>query len=304
VKNALSIAARLICGVAASAVFCAHAQDRSDPRYQAGARELGPSEETETLRKEGVDALGRAKKLGKITGCADPYNYPYSTSSGEPAGFDIDIFRALAKRANIRSEVYWADTGTRGGLGRALRSSIDRGRCDFFMGLAVGPDDDDLKEHKLVLTGPYMGFGYVLVVQGKAADVKTLPEIKDKKIKIGVNMSTPMDDWLFSNGYDRELFFQSRRLMEGMAQNKVDAAMVFSTALGEAKKDFPTSQYKVAQGYVPEPKLRWNAAWAVPVKEKALKEFLEESFKALLESGEIKKIVEGYGIPFYPPFVN
>jgi polar amino acid transport system substrate-binding protein len=299
VNKAIPIVAALVFFVAG-----AQAQDRNDPRVQAGAGELGASQDVEELKKAGLDALARAKKLGKITACADPYNFPYSTSAGEPAGFDIEIFRAIAKRAGMRAEMYWADTGTRGGLGRAMRNSIDKGRCDFFMGLAVGPDQEEMKDHKLQFTKPYMGLGYVLVVQGKAAGLKTLPELKDKKIKIGVNMSTPMDDFLFTNGYDRDLYLLSRRVMEGMAQNKIDAAMVFSTALGEAKKEFPNGEFKVAEGFVPEPKLRWNAAWAVPEKETALKEFLEESFQALLESGETAKIVQSYGVPFYPPFVN
>jgi ABC-type amino acid transport substrate-binding protein len=294
-----------VCGLAVSAAFVgAHAQDRNDPRVQAGAGELGASEDESTLRQEGADALTRMKKLGKITACADPYNYPYSTSTGIPPGFDIDIFHAIAKQAGVRAELYWADTGTRGGLGRALRNSIGKGRCDIFMGLATGIEEDELKEHKLMLTKPYMGMGYVLVVQGKAADAKSLQDIKQKKIKIGVNMSTPMDDFLFSNGYERELFLLSRRVMEGMAQNKIDAAMVFSTALGEAKKEFPNGGFKVAEGFVPEPKLRWNAAWAVPSKDGPLKQLIEESFVALLESGELKKIVESYGVPFYAPFTN
>ncbi len=294
----------LCCGAWFAAAGPAQAQDRNDPRVQAGAGEVGPSEDEQSLRQQGVDALTRAQKLKKLTACADPYNFPYSSSSGDPPGFDIEIFRAIAKRAGFRAEMYWADTGTRGGLGRALRNSIDKGRCDIFMGLATGLEEDELKEHKLMLTGPYMGFGYVLVVQGKAAEAKTLADIKARNIKIGVNMSTPMDDWLFTNGYDRELVFQSGRLMEKMAKGEIDASMMFSTVLGDANKQFPNHSWKVPEGFVPAQGLRWNATWAVSRKDQPLKAFLEESFAALLKGGEIEKIVEAYGVPFYPPFEN
>jgi ABC-type amino acid transport substrate-binding protein len=280
------------------------AQDRNDPRVQAGAAEAGISEDESTLRQQGVDALTRAKTLGKITACADPYGFPYSTSNGVPPGFDVELFQALAKRAGLRGEMYWSDTGTRGGLGRALRNSIDKGRCDIFMGLAVGIDEEELREHKLALTKGYMGLAYVLVVQGKLSDVKALPEIKERKVKIGVGMSTPADEWLFNNGYDFDPIFQSGRLIERMAQGGLDAGMLFSPNLGEAKKAFPKINWKVPEGYVPEKGLRWNAAWAVPKKDEAFKAFVEEGLDALLKSGEMQKIVEGYGMPFFPPFAN
>ena len=282
-------------------ISTAHAQDRSDPLFQSGARELGPSGEQQELKKQGLDALARAKKIGKITACADPYAYPYATSQSDPPGFDVEIFRALASQAGLRAEMFWADTGTRGGLGRALRNSIDKGSCDFFMGLAYG-DDDEIKDHKLTLTKPYMGMGYVLVVQGAAANNKNLADIKKNKVKLGVAMSTPMDDYLFTNGYDRALYLQNRRIMEAMVSGEIDASMVFSTSLGEAKRDFKDAKFKLAEGHVPEPGMRFNAAWAVPVKETTMKQFIEESFEKLLKSGEMKKIVESYGIPFFSPF--
>jgi polar amino acid transport system substrate-binding protein len=288
--------------LACSAIsLAAIAQDRSDPLYQAGARELGASGEEQELKKEGLDALARAQKTGKITACADPYSFPYATSDGEPPGFDVEIFRAIAVKAGLKPHLFWADTGTRGGLGKALRNSIDKGNCDFFMGLAYG-DDDEIKDHKLALTKPYMGMGYVLIVQGKAASIKTLEETKKNKVKIGVSMSTPLDDYLFSNGYDRSVFLQNRRIMEAMAKDEIDAGMVWSTALGEAKKDFPAAKFKLAEGFVPKEGLRFNAAWAVKARDGTMKQFLDESFEALLKSGEIKKIVESYGIPFYQPF--
>jgi polar amino acid transport system substrate-binding protein len=279
----------------------AFAQDRSDPLFQAGAREIGASGEDQELKKQGLDAMARSKHTGKLVACADPNTYPYATSDGEPPGFDVEILRAIAAKAGLKPHLFWADTGTRGGLGKALRSSIDKGNCDIFMGLAYG-DDEEIKDHKLALTKPYMGMGYVLVVQGKAAAVKTLEDARKNKIKIGVSMSTPLDDYLFTNGFDRSVYLQNRRIMEAMNKDEIDAGMVWSTAVGEARKEFPSAKFKVAEGFVPKEGLRFNAAWAVKAKETALKQFVEESFDALLKSGEIKKIVESYGIPFYQPF--
>ena len=297
-KLAVSLVLGIACGTLPITTF---SQDRSDPLYQAGARDVGASGEDQELKKQGLDALARAKQTGKLTACADPNTFPYSTSAGDPPGFDVEILRTIAAKSGLKANVFWVDTGTRGGLGKALRSSIDKGNCDIFMGLAYG-DDDELKDHKLILTKPYMGMGYVLITQGKAAGVKSLEEAKKSKIKIGVSMSTPLDDYMFTNGYDRSVYLQNRRIMEAMNKGEIDAGMVWSTALGEAKKEFPSAKFKLAEGFIPKEGLRFNAAWAVKVKESTMKQFLEESFEALLKSGEIKKIVESYGIPFYQPF--
>ena len=88
------------------------------------------------------DALERSKARGKLIACADPYNWPYSSNGEDPPGFDIEIIRSIAKRANLRLEMYWADTGTRGGIMRAFRNSILAKRCDVFLGLSDNGDDD------------------------------------------------------------------------------------------------------------------------------------------------------------------
>jgi ABC-type amino acid transport substrate-binding protein len=40
---------------------------------------------------------------------------------------------------------------------------------------------------------------------------------------------------------------------------------------------------------------------AVPEGNAALKELLDKAINELLRNGEIKRIVESYGVPFYPP---
>jgi polar amino acid transport system substrate-binding protein len=254
-------------------------------------------------RGEAPDALSRAKARGTLTACADPYNYPYSSSNSEPPGFDVEIARALAERAGMRATYFWADTGTRGGLGRALSTSILKGKCDFFMGIGEGPDtDEEMKDKHLTLTQPYLGLGYILVVQGRADTATSLADLKDKKIKVGTPMSTPVDAYLFDNGYERALYLRSREIMKALAQGEIDAAMVWSPALAIARADHLDGKFHPVAGYTPEPALRWNLAIAVPGKEAALKQFLDDSVAALLRDGEIQKIVERYGFPFYPPF--
>ncbi len=247
-----------------------------------------------------TDTLERSKARGKLIACADPYSFPSSAQS-EPPGFDVEIMREIAKLGGMRLFMEWADTGTRGGTSRAFRNSILRKRCDVFVGLSDSGDDDMLMG-QLEFTKPYLGVGYVLVVQGKAADKKSLAELKAANIKVGVPMSTPIDDYLFTNDIPRSLYLDNRRIMQGMAKGEVDASLVWGTAVSVARKEFPDAKFHMVEGYVPEADQRWNLNFVVRKQDKALKQFIDDGIAELLSNGKIKQIVESYDVPFYPPF--
>ncbi len=248
-----------------------------------------------------ADTLERAKAKGKLTACADPYDYPYSAQNSNPPGFDVEIMEALAESAGMRLEMYWADTGTRGGMSRALRNSIMKGRCEVFLGVSDSGDDDQLMG-RLTFSDGYMGLGYVLVTQGKASGLKSLEELKKANIKVGVAMSTPIDDYLFTNNIPRDLHLDNRRIMKAMSEDRIDAAIVWATAIAVAKREYPDRDFKMVDGYVPPPGQRWNLKYIVRKEDKSLIQFLNKGTKDLLANGKMKQIVEKYGVPFYPPF--
>jgi ABC-type amino acid transport substrate-binding protein len=247
------------------------------------------------------DVLERAKAKGKLIACADPYDYPYAEQNSNPPGFDVEIMQALLAKEGIRLEMYWADTSTRGGMSRALRNSIMKGRCDVFMGVSDSGDDDQLMG-RLTFTDAYLGVGYVLVTQGKAEGKKTLEELKDANIKVSVAMSTPIDDYLFTKGIPRDLHLDNRRIMKAMAEGKADAAIVWATAIGVAQREYPDRKFKMVEDYVPIENQRWNLKYVVRKEDKSLIEFLNKGTQELLANGKMAQFVEKYGVPFYPPF--
>lgn len=247
-----------------------------------------------------TDTLERSKARGKLIACADPYSFPSSAQS-EPPGFDVEIMREVAKLGGMRLFMEWVDTGTRGGTSRAFRNSILRKKCDVFVGLSDNGDDDMLMG-QLEFTKPYLGMGYILVVQGKAADMKTLAELKSANIKVGVPMSTPIDDYLYTHDIPRGLYLDNRRIMQGMAKGEVDASIVWGTAFTVARKEFPDAKFQMVEGYVPEPDQRWNLNFVVRKQDKTLMEFINGGITELLSNGKIKQIVESYDVPFYAPF--
>lgn len=248
-----------------------------------------------------TDTLARSKAKGKLLACADPYSFPSAAQNTDPPGYDIEIMREIAKRGGMRLEMVWADTGTRGGTSRAFRNSILKKRCDVFLGLSDSGDDDMLMG-QLAFTKPYLGMGYVLVVQGKASDKKSLNELKEANIKVGVPMSTPIDDYLFTRDIPRALYLDNRRILQGMANGEIDASMVWGTAISTARNEFPDAKFHMVEGYVPEADQRWNLNFVVRKNDQSLMKFIDDSVAELLANGKMKQIVESYSVPFYPPF--
>jgi polar amino acid transport system substrate-binding protein len=242
-----------------------------------------------------------AKASGTLNVCVDAYNFPASVKDADPPGYDVEILRTIAKRAKLQLDYVYPDTGTRGGLGRALRTSISQKKCSLFMGLGVGPDSaEDMQEKHLVFTRPYMSLGFVLVVEGSAEGKTKISDFKG--IKLGVAMSTPADAYLFDNNLDRSLFFRDRILLKALNTGEINAALVWSSDLAYVQRDFPNGvKFHPVAGYLPEPTLRWDMAIAIPAGDTGLKQFLDDQIGELLQSGEIQKIVESYGITFLGP---
>ena len=90
--------------------------------------------------------------------------------------------------------------------------------------------------------------------------------------------------------------------MRGMARGEVDAAVVWSTVLTNAKRKYPDATFEMAEGYVPAEGQHWDLKYLVRKRDKSMIDFINESVQVLLENGKMKEIVESYGVPFYPPF--
>ena len=248
------------------------------------------------------DALDNIQARGVLTICADPYNWPHSSANDYPRGFDVEIFSQLATNNGWNTEIYWSDTGTRGGLGRALRNSIAKGRCQVFTGIAINPDTvDEMGEKDLVFSAPYVGLAYVPVISPELTGASTLQEIA-QHTDIAVAMSTAMDGYLIDNGIERELYLGNRRALDGLRNGETKAAMVWTPALAIERRRHKESDLTLVDGFQPIVGLRWNIGAAIPGDQTRLIEFLNTELKKMLDDGTIESIVTEYQIPFYPPF--
>jgi ABC-type amino acid transport substrate-binding protein len=158
--------------------------------------------------------------------------------------------------------------------------------------------------HKMTFTNPYLSTGFVLVTQGPAKSVRNFEDAKTQGVKLGVPAYSPMSEYAEANEIPHATFFQNYQVINALLNREVDAAMLWSGSIAQARLEHPEAEFEMVKGYVPVKEMRWNSAWGVKESEQEFKTFIDAAFAEMLKSGEIKRIVERYGVPFYPPFTQ
>ena len=245
-------------------------------------------------------ALEKARERGTIVACADPYNLPFSSPDPNMPGFDVDIAREIAAGMGLEIAYHWVDTGTRGGLSRAIRLSINDNKCAFFMGVPDEPDMiEEYQEKKLIITRPYLGAGYVLVGKEGGPSPQTLAEVKDAKI--GVIMFTIADMDLSAEGFRTDPYRINEENLAALQKGEVDFSLILSSKAGWWLHQNPGSGLAIIEGFIPDPRMVYGLVIAVRRTEQDLQAAINEQLDKLVASGRIAEIVGKYGVPFLPP---
>ena len=209
------------------------------------------------------------------------HNYPpfeYLDEMGHPAGFIVDITRAIAREVGIDIS-FCMEPWTQ------VLDGLESGRIDVIQGLFYSPDRD----LKFDFTQPHSVNNYVVIVRkGEGKVPSTLAELKDRHIVVQKN--DIMYDFAVKNGLGRPLSVvenQEESLRE-LVGGKFDCALVARipalhmirkngwTTLALGKKTFLTTEY----------------CYAVPENHKALLSLFSEGLKILEETGEYRRIYE------------
>jgi ABC-type amino acid transport substrate-binding protein len=276
----------------------------TDPLYRAGVKDMPPTAIPDELKE--VDAMTRINGMRRILACADGWFWPFSRTArkNQPAGIEIEILQTIAKKHGWEVDISWVNMSTRfgpGAPGGAYSRSILKGVCDLVLGLTVTDDDHHMAPNQLVFTSAFMSTGFILVTQGPAAGAKSIEEVQARGEKLGVPAYSPIHDYAKANGIPNEGFFQNYQVIDALSKGQVNAAMIWSGSISQAKLEHPEAEFEMPKGYVPIPEMRWNSAWVIKAKEVELKQFIDQAFAEMLKSGEIRRICERYGMPFYPP---
>ena len=208
----------------------------------------------------------------------------------------------IAAKESLNLDIYWAEQKMRGGLGKALRHSIMKGRCDLYMGIANSDSSkEEIEEKNLVFTTAYLGVGYVPIANPEVEDFKDIEEIKGK-YKPGVAMSTAIDGYLFYNGFDRDLWARNPTEIDAVAKQEIKMAFVMSTQLAKARLKYKDAPFRVIRSFTPPLELSWNVAGVIRDGDSDLLDLLNTHLTEMMNDGTIAELVEKYNVPYFKPF--
>ena len=218
---------------------------------------LASSLGAQAARAQRTELVSRAE----LRVCADPNNLPFSNEAGE--GFENRISRLIADDLGLPVTYVWFPQ-----VVGFVRNTLRTRQCDLVPG-TVGGDG------VLDTTNPYYHTAYMVVTRaadGIEADSLGDPVFADKRI--GVVAATPPSDLLLRHGLmprvhpyrlavDTRVEAPARRMLQDLAEGKIDVALVWGPIAGYAIKreglplravflrpepDAPRMDYRVAMG--------------------------------------------------------
>src|SRR5213596_2200934 len=191
--------------------------------------------------------------------CANPEALPFSGQDLARPGIQLELAQKIAGALGVKTSVSWIfDRRAAGAAG-----------CEVFMSAIVTPRP----RAPLRLTRPYSGSGYVLVVPGK---------------KIGVLVQSVAQWVLTKRGLTTTPAFTDEEVVEMVLTGRAAAGAVSMPYAGWYLKEHPNAPLKIAEGYMPEPELRWNITVGVRNADQALLDAVNRVLDDLRRDGTIQ----------------
>jgi ABC-type amino acid transport substrate-binding protein len=235
-----------------------------------------------------------APAAGELTACVSDDNAPFSSSGS--GGIDVDIAAEIALRLGRTSRIAWVAIPNRGGLGKALRDSIGAGRCELFLGVAVGdgPNEDLVAQH-LTASAPYMTATYVLVA-AKGGTVRSVEDAR-RAARVGVVSATPADLYLYRSGHRRLPFAGNPALLAALAAGAVDAGLVWSPALASARaQGFALWPDAILPAALDDPSLHAGFVVATRQPDTALATQVDAALAQMRADGFVQTVLTRHGM--------
>jgi polar amino acid transport system substrate-binding protein len=231
-------------------------------------------------------ALDMIKKQGAISICADPNNMPFSSSSPEPRGFEIEIAQQIAAELGVTLKYDWY-VQNRGF--RAIRQ-ITKDKCDIFMGLPAVKDFIESKR-KLLFGEPYYSGGFALVVHADSG-IKSFSDLKGNEV--GVQMGTLPDQRFSSEGIERKLYRNPAAALDAMKSGEIKAAVLTSAIAAWLVNENKGGSIKIIEESRPD--FIYPMAFVVRAGENDLLEAIQQQINTMKKDGRLENIFNKYGV--------
>jgi polar amino acid transport system substrate-binding protein len=211
--------------------------------------------------------------------------YEFIDESGQPAGFAVDLFRAVATRQGIEFEI-------RAGPWAKIRRQVESGEIDVSTGMVR----TDAREEKLDFTAPTVVVEYVAFVRGDSP-VVNLQELGGKVI--AVERGDVSHDHIVERGYPvrLDLVPSPQATLEQVASGEAEAAVILLDQGLYLLRRNPIGELRS----IPVEAEPVRARFAVPEGREDLLVRLADGLQAVRASGEYDAIWDRWLGIYHPP---
>ena len=259
-------------------------------------------------------ALEDIREKGVLTVCMDVRNLPYSNADPELPGLNVEIAHLLAEGLGVKLELHWLNT-----LRDSLLGDMLRGHCDCVIGVPI--EERVMSEavqlgKRVDFSKPYYGTGYVLI---KRKDLQQSPKtLEDIKLEtIGTEAGSIASDVLRQKGYTRRVYRSQIAVLDALRKGEIAYGCVWANAGWLIEKgsriqrseqtDTAYPELEVVEGYIPEPRLRWNISIAfsknTPKRDThALQDVVNTIIEQKWSEEKLKALSQKYHLPYFAPF--
>jgi polar amino acid transport system substrate-binding protein len=221
-----------------------------------------------------------------LTVCAHPDALPFSSQEPAAPGFQIELAEALARQLGVRLNVQWI----------VFTRHARRVQCDATMGSIVQKGEG--KGPRLMLSKPYVGSGYVLVLPAGAPDVARFEDVKGGKV--GVEHTSWPHYVLTTKKVETASFGNQVDLLDAVAKRELAAGFATDAYVGWYLKQH-AGAVKIATAPMPDPDFRWNVAIRFFEADQALVDAVNQAIDKLIADRAVHDIFGKYGIAYVPP---
>ena len=260
------------------------------------------------------DALEEIREKGVLTVCMDVRNLPYSNADPELPGLDVEIAHLLAEGLGVKLELHWLNT-----LRDSLLADMLRGHCDCVIGVPI--EERAMSESvqlgkRVDFSKPYYGTGYVLI---KRKDLSQSPKtLEDIRLEtIGTEAGSIASDVLRQMGYTRHIYRSQTAVLDALQKGEIAYGCMWANSGWLIEKgsriqraettDIAYPELEIVDGYIPEPRLRWNVSIAfskTPSERdtQALQDAVNTIIEEKWSEEKLKELTQKYNLPYFAPF--
>jgi polar amino acid transport system substrate-binding protein len=225
------------------------------------------------------DELGDFTQLrwgGDLQG-GEPYVYEDPKEPGKIRGFEVEIAEALARELGVRPRFVQTDWST-------LVPALERGDLDVILN---GLEDTPERRARIALSVPYFVYGETLTVR-RGAPYRTLDDLAGRRV--GTLNQTVAHDLLEQRKLEIVLYEGQQEPYFDLVKGRTDAVLldhVIADRYGCPLKELECRKEDIARGYYVAGVLRGKPALLAGI---------DAGFRKLAASGELRRILEHYGL--------